>query len=619
MKTVQPQPTAAATLQRKTATAPRQAAGMFGSVGTFVQPKLTVGQPNDPLEREADEAASQVMLQRQVSLGAGTLPTPPDDDTLPRKCANCEAEEQGLHPETAGNSPTTAPDGIENQLAQTKGGGSPLPAATRQQMEGSFGSDLSQVRVHTGTSAAQMSQNLNAHAFTQGNDIYFNQGQYSPQSAGGQRLLAHELTHTIQQGGGLARKVIQRQCDPTISSCMPDPATTTAPSCDPTIASCPPPTASLSNPLNIIPGTGAGSFRLIPINNPPATLLADIPEGGISTYSATPVPSSIEGVIPSISPYEFLGGGSSSLLTAINQSLMRTGFASVSGGNGIGFIAIPRLWSQAGATVPESLSTWGHTAIYVRINGQITIVRGFTVESLQQAMRYSQAITSGEQAVAGTIANDSALFTITNARTVEWPVGADAAQRMANSLPESGAPPITGPTQYTGRPGVYGPGATNCVGWACNAAADSIGGQPTTPRLGPVAEPANAAEGLQGRMMQLSKTAASDISPGGAVVSGMPLRFQILKWGGRLFMVAGAAMTVHQVVTASGEHRREQQGQAFGSFAGGVSLGAFAGGFCVGAGIATGGLALLACAGIAGIAGAVGGHYAGGAVGRQFD
>ena len=67
-------------------------------------------------------------------------------------------------------------------------------------MEAAFGADLSGVRVHTGGDAAQISQSLGAHAFTHQSDIYFNTGTYDPHSLSGQRLLAHELTHTVQQG-----------------------------------------------------------------------------------------------------------------------------------------------------------------------------------------------------------------------------------------------------------------------------------------------------------------------------------------------------------------------------------------------------------------------------------
>jgi hypothetical protein len=77
-------------------------------------------------------------------------------------------------------------------------------------MESRFGTDFSGVKIHTDTNAVQMSRELNAQAFTVGSDIYFNSGKYAPESASGKHLLAHELTHTVQQGGGIERKVQRR-------------------------------------------------------------------------------------------------------------------------------------------------------------------------------------------------------------------------------------------------------------------------------------------------------------------------------------------------------------------------------------------------------------------------
>ncbi|HEY9737029.1 MAG TPA: DUF4157 domain-containing protein, partial [Trichocoleus sp.] len=90
---------------------------------------------------------------------------------------------------------------IESRLQSSRGGGQPLPNATRDFMESRFGNDFSGVRVHTNAESVQMNQSLQAQAFTHGNDIYFNSGKYNPESSRGKRLLAHELTHTIQQTG----------------------------------------------------------------------------------------------------------------------------------------------------------------------------------------------------------------------------------------------------------------------------------------------------------------------------------------------------------------------------------------------------------------------------------
>ena len=98
---------------------------------------------------------------------------------------------------------------IENQLSSSKGGGSPLDSGTQSEMESGFGADFSGVRVHNDSNAVQMNQELGSQAFTNGNDIYFNEGKYNPDSDSGKHLLAHELTHTVQQGASPSNTVQQ--------------------------------------------------------------------------------------------------------------------------------------------------------------------------------------------------------------------------------------------------------------------------------------------------------------------------------------------------------------------------------------------------------------------------
>jgi len=89
---------------------------------------------------------------------------------------------------------------FEHNLQNTRGTGSPLQAETRSFMESRFSADFSGVRIHTSERAVQMNKDIHAQAFTYGNDIYFNSGKFAPSSTEGKTLLAHELTHTIQQG-----------------------------------------------------------------------------------------------------------------------------------------------------------------------------------------------------------------------------------------------------------------------------------------------------------------------------------------------------------------------------------------------------------------------------------
>ncbi|MDJ1180770.1 DUF4157 domain-containing protein [Roseofilum sp. BLCC_M91] len=103
---------------------------------------------------------------------------------------------------------------VEKRIQAKRRKGQPLPDRTRSFMEDRFGNDFSQVRIHTDSTAVQLSQDLKAKAFTHGHDIYFNSGQYNPSSTGGKRLLAHELTHTIQQKGATLKPKIA-ETEPT--------------------------------------------------------------------------------------------------------------------------------------------------------------------------------------------------------------------------------------------------------------------------------------------------------------------------------------------------------------------------------------------------------------------
>ena len=95
---------------------------------------------------------------------------------------------------------------VEADIQRERGGGQALDSAARAQMEPAMGADFSGVRVHTGGQADTLNRNLSARAFTTGQDVFFNQGEYSPGSSSGRELLAHELTHVIQQGGNRIRR-----------------------------------------------------------------------------------------------------------------------------------------------------------------------------------------------------------------------------------------------------------------------------------------------------------------------------------------------------------------------------------------------------------------------------
>jgi hypothetical protein len=188
--------------------------------GINIQTKLSIGAVNDPLEHEADAIADRVMYMQEVSPAAS-----PSSTAIQRKCAHCEEEEKlqrkPLFPfiqRKDSGSGTEAPGGITQQINVNRGNGSNMDGITQTFMQNRFGNDFSDVKIHTGKEAIQMNRQLNAKAFTVGTDIFFNEGQYNPGTNEGKHLLAHELTHTIQQSGSIERK-IQRKVDNVEINC----------------------------------------------------------------------------------------------------------------------------------------------------------------------------------------------------------------------------------------------------------------------------------------------------------------------------------------------------------------------------------------------------------------
>lgn len=153
---------------------------------------LKVSRPGDAAEIEADHIADKVMRM-------------PDAGSVETKANSPDAVLPMIQTKTSGGG--GASDGtfvggdISGRINSSRGGGSGLDTNTRSFMESRFGADLGSVRIHTGGEAAEMSRDLNAKAFTVGSDIYFKEGQYRPDSESGKHLLAHELTHVVQQRG----------------------------------------------------------------------------------------------------------------------------------------------------------------------------------------------------------------------------------------------------------------------------------------------------------------------------------------------------------------------------------------------------------------------------------
>ena len=161
-----------------------------------VQPKLLVGDVDDPAEREADALADAVM---RASAGAVRERTGIGKPVV-RRVAAATGRASAV-----GGAPLS--QGEAAHIHSAMRGGEPLPSGVRAAMESGFGADFSDVRIHRGSEAVASAAAIGARAYTLGHDVVFGAGQYDPTGDDGRRLLAHELAHTLQQGEGRVRRV----------------------------------------------------------------------------------------------------------------------------------------------------------------------------------------------------------------------------------------------------------------------------------------------------------------------------------------------------------------------------------------------------------------------------
>jgi hypothetical protein len=161
---------------------------------SHIQAKLTVGPVDDVYEREADAVARQVM--RMPDSHDPAVQRAPL--SIQRLCPGCEEDEKVQR--APGGSSSGAPAELEPYLSSQRGGGQRLPDSTRAFFEPRFGHDFGSVRVHADSRATQAANSVQARAFTVGRDIVFGANQSQPGTQAGRTLLAHELTHVVQQG-----------------------------------------------------------------------------------------------------------------------------------------------------------------------------------------------------------------------------------------------------------------------------------------------------------------------------------------------------------------------------------------------------------------------------------
>ena len=175
-----------------------------------IQPKLTIGKAHDPLEQEADRVA-------ELAVGPGRSPLAVDSAgarrEIQRACDQCRKEEEERKVQRKSNAApeaAIAPPAVETALAQP---GRAMDGRTRAFFEKRFAHDFATVRVHAGPQAAASARAIGAIAYTVGRDIVLGAEAQPPETLEGRRLLAHELTHVVQQGAA-GPGIVQRQPQP---------------------------------------------------------------------------------------------------------------------------------------------------------------------------------------------------------------------------------------------------------------------------------------------------------------------------------------------------------------------------------------------------------------------
>jgi hypothetical protein len=504
-------------------------------------------EPSAGLERRRGAASTlqrtvgNRALQRLVQMGA-TMSRPGDTEEL---TADRDAERVLGAPGRARPRPesTTVPRTPGGRLL---GGGDPLPATTRSFFEPRFFADFSQVRVHTDPEAAASARALGARAYTVGQDIVFDEGQYAPQSAEGQHILAHELAHVVQDSPRAALTV-RRQ--PLLDVTW-ERAITLEEALTLTDAQLADRIGTIQSSLFILAdGTDAyqtassnvamlqavqltreyevfdpgqmdqvrgGEGTIVPaqlLGNVPPDVVAELPEGQIVELPAEALgPAAPVGTGGQGTGVRLLGPGLNvtglAMREGVAQHLGRYGFASA-GETAVGLVAFPQSRSARGVIdilggrtprfggsgpfLPGSRIVLGHTGIYLRQGSVITDISSFATANTMEALMNFGAMRSGERGVTGAVFSHlespfqpgGYMFDVPGARSMEMAIPEEWARAFAERIPPAG---VVEGTSYVAQPELCQ--GANCVLWAEELLSRGISEQSGTPwRLGEAGGP----------------------------------------------------------------------------------------------------------------------------------
>lgn len=188
----------------------RETNPVFSASKTLIQHKL-----EEKIQKKEEKIQNKTEVKKTETASKNIISPKPliqnkgEEENLQKKKEEekqAKDDEKQLQKSPSGDASPSDNSNLESKLNSSKGGGSPLSGKVKTEMESGIGADFSNVRIHNDSNAVQMNKQLGAQAFATGNNIYFNEGKYNPNSKDGKHLLAHELTHTVQQGAAIRKK-----------------------------------------------------------------------------------------------------------------------------------------------------------------------------------------------------------------------------------------------------------------------------------------------------------------------------------------------------------------------------------------------------------------------------
>jgi Domain of unknown function (DUF4157) len=608
------------------------------------------------------------VLQRKCACGSHTV--------AGGDCESCQKERTSAQMQRAaigGESVNEVPPIVHEVLRSS---GQPLDANTRSFFESRFDHDFSQVRLHTDSKAAQSAQSVNALAYTVGRDVVFGAGQFAPQSSPGRMLIAHELTHVLQQNG--------ENGSPSRISGQFDDAEKEATSLSAGLIQTDSiPDIHVQSGSSILRRQGLSKEEILkriaeneektqsPVSRTSTELLALQTERNhlLSELTKLKYPASTTTTTPKTA--EKKTPEPISVPVSVDYTLVGTIEMPTATGSST---AAPPLQNATGTskpTGPEHLAPAGLGA------GGQSIVRFIDPLPGTQALGKPDVYTryfgpSLEEGAAGFFDPNKLTMTkelgprLYQGQMPETVIQAEQAWKAAGVSPtelynasdllkKKGFQNLTAEEAALVRRVTYGhtqiapaykssplismtellpeqalqklpPTATNrAYVIRVQIKEEDVG------RVNEILKESKEAARLSGEVeVVVAKNIAKESGNTNSGLKILSIKANpkgtlggiagtALKWTGRAAVVIGLGLAIKDVVTAAGPHKREIQGQAAGSFAGATVLGAFAVGLCIGLGVATGGLAILGCGLLGGILGGAGGDFLGGKIGSLFD